>query len=124
MVHGIIDNELSELELANIREQQVAALGGAHMGHHELAAYRGGFPPGDHCIATPAALRDHLEANPDDYIIASPMSLAHQALNDLLGPSAPLPNMKSAFGSSANAPAQEANNIAALITTSPTPGHM
>ena len=123
MVHGITDNELSELELANIREQQVAALGGGHMGHHELAAYRGGFPPGEHCIATPAELRDRLENGEID-VIFSPICQAKEALDRVLGPSlSPMPKLSDAFGSSASTQKPEVENIAALINT-PTRGPM
>ncbi|MCB9983719.1 MAG: hypothetical protein H6861_08640 [Rhodospirillales bacterium] len=84
---------------AELWAQQVEKLGVNRMGFHELAAFYGGFPPGQRCIATPVEFRDKLETG-QIKITFSSLSLAKEALNKIVG-NQPSLDLGGSFGMSA-----------------------
>lgn len=68
-----------------IHAEQAGKIGDNLMGHHEMAAYCAGFPPGGRCVATPEEFRAGLE-NGTIEVAFSPLSLAKEVLDSLVGP--------------------------------------
>lgn len=109
--------ENSETDYEALRAQQAQELAGRNVevmqGPH-LSAFLRGFPPDDNAIITPRAFLDALESGrvPQS---ETPMNLAREALQDLLGgPALDSVRLKQVF----NAPAPEALSMASFLKPS------